>query len=290
MQNSISCIQSIGCPWPCLPLHHLQPSSSLPNKFSSPGNCFPCPKYTISIVFHKLHQTLPSSSRQSRNSPPLHKLLRPLSSLSLPSFNRSPSPLILSFFSWKLSSLQHQPSSSLLSRFTTLSFTFTALSAVPCPFRLTSPSSSLTSSCHFLFFLLTCSCPLWVQLKTISTFLLLLLLFLLLRWLQLPPFINALYFADASAPSSPNQLVINCSCCSVSGWVTTSCLIHLAASPRCLAAAASLHRHHLFCCCCLSRVVRPLATTTNSFFLDQSFILQVSKLGWLIPFVFGYGE
>ena len=93
-------------------MQNLQPSSSLPSKFSSPGRCFPRPKYTISIVFHKLHQTLSSSSRQSRNSPPLHKLLRPLSSSSLPSFNRSPPPLILSFFSWKLSSLQHQPSPS----------------------------------------------------------------------------------------------------------------------------------------------------------------------------------
>ena len=42
-----------------------------------------------------------------------------------------------------------------------------------------------------------------------------------------------------SAPSSPNQLVINCSCCSVSGWVTTSCLlpplkwsVHIAATSE----------------------------------------------------------
>ena len=99
-------------------MQNLQPSSSLPSKFSSPGRCFPHPKYTFSLLHLFLFETV---------------IFRVVAAW------RAAVPVKVELL---LAEVAVSPplTSSSSSRFTTLSFTFIALSAVPCPFRLTSPS------------------------------------------------------------------------------------------------------------------------------------------------------
>ena len=96
----------------------MSPTSPPPTLLFTPKQIFFPRKLLSSSKIHHLYCVSQASSDSLfflKTKPKLTsiaQLLRPLSSSSLPSFNRSPPPLILSFFSWKLSSLQHQPSPS----------------------------------------------------------------------------------------------------------------------------------------------------------------------------------